>query len=351
MSQEKKEVCIAKSDYSNIDIDKLLAPLGGMEIFVKPGEKVLLKVNLLSATTPEKAVTTNPAMVVAVANAVKKAGGIPFIGDSGWGRFTKNRLEKLYENTGMKKVAEELEIELNYDTTYKTVKIKQGKKLKKAHICNFYLNADKTIALPKIKTHSLMIMTLATKIMYGVVPGLTKAKYHALYPKRKAFAEILIDILSVTTPDLYIMDGVIGMMGEGPQTGIPIELGVVLASKDAVAMDLAICEMLGIEPTKIPTLKRTNIRKMWPSEIEYPLLNPKDVKYTGFQMPKTTNKKLKFGPVVMEKCTACGKCKEICPKDVIKITEKAKIDNSNCIRCYCCMEVCPEDAIELVVFR
>jgi len=177
----------------------------------------------------------------------------------------------------MKTLAKENEIGLNYDITHKNIKIKNAKKLKNVPICNFFLNADKTIALPKIKTHSLMIMTLATKIMYGVVPGLTKAKYHALYPKRKAFAEMLIDILSVTTPDLYIMDGIIGMMGEGPQNGIPVELGVVLASKDAVSMDLAICEMLGIEPTDVPTLKRANIRKMWPSEIQYPLLNPKDV--------------------------------------------------------------------------
>ncbi len=91
----------------------------------------------------------------------------------------------------------------------------EGKKLKKAPIGRFILDADVIIALPKLKTHSLM-MTLATKIMYGGVSGLTKVWYHSTYIRRSAFADMLLDILEIILPDLVIMDGIVGMPGNGP---------------------------------------------------------------------------------------------------------------------------------------
>ena len=152
------------------------------------------------------------------------------IGDSPSGQFTKRRLEKTYQKSGLITVANELGIELNYDTNVTKVDIPNAKKLKKTPICNFILDAEKIIAVPKIKTHSYMIMTLATKIMYGAVPGLTKAKYHSLFFRRAAFADMLLDVLSVRKPDLIVMDGITGMQGDGPSGGTPVELGVLLAS-------------------------------------------------------------------------------------------------------------------------
>ena len=153
MNQDKinnQIVCIQKSSYSNLDIDSLLDPLGGMKQFVHRGDRVLLKVNLLNASVPEKSVLTHPFVVSAVARSVLDAGGIPFIGDSPGGPFTKRRLDKVYERSGMKNVASNLGIELNYDTTSKKIDIPKGKRLKKAPICNFYLYSDKTIAIPKL---------------------------------------------------------------------------------------------------------------------------------------------------------------------------------------------------------
>ncbi|MDH3880951.1 MAG: DUF362 domain-containing protein, partial [Desulfobacteraceae bacterium] len=83
------KVSIIKATYSDPWIETLLAPLGGMEQFVKKNEKVLLKVNLLSGKEPEKAVTTHPEFVRAVAKAVRGAGGEPYIGDSPAGSFSK----------------------------------------------------------------------------------------------------------------------------------------------------------------------------------------------------------------------------------------------------------------------
>jgi len=351
-------VSIQQSTYADIDLESLLSPLGGIQKYIKNGERVLLKTNLLTPSKPEKAVVTNPAVIIAVAQAILKIGGIPYIGDSPSGQFTKRRLEKTYAKAGVKDLANKLGIELNYDTSSQKIIISHGKKLKKTKVCNFVLNADKIIALPKIKTHSFMIMTLATKIMYGVVPGLTKAKYHSMFIKKTAFADMLLDVLSVRKPDLIIMDGIVGMQGDGPSGGTPVNLRVLLASEDAVAMDLAVCDILGIEPIGIPTLRQAKIRKLWSPEISYPLLLPTDVKYAGFLLPSTADylvtgrKKPNRSPVPTAKCTACRQCEEICPKKAIKIiNQKAQVDYTKCILCYCCHETCPYDAINLEVIK
>jgi len=347
-------VCIQKATYDTIDLDTLLQPLGSIAAYVHKGEKVLLKVNLLSATTPEKAVVTNPLLVQKTAEAVLDAGATPIIGDSPAGQFTKRRLHKVYERAGLLALSRDLGIELNYDTRTTTVPVPHGVRLTTTPLCNFIRNADKIIALPKTKTHSYIIMTLSTKIMFGAVPGLTKAKYHALYPRKSAFANMLLDVLSVAPPDLVIMDGIIDMQGEGPGAGTPVHLGVILAADHPIALDLAVCHMLHIEPVGVPTLKQAKLRKLWPPHIIYPQLTPDDVAFTGFILPRTTDylltgkKTPQKSPTVTVRCTSCGQCEEICPKHAITNTPgKATIDYDKCIRCYCCQEICPEKAIML----
>lgn len=352
--KEMAKVSIIKATYSDPGIETLLAPLGGMEQFVKKNEKVLLKVNLLSAKEPEKAVTTHPEFVRAVATAVRKAGGEPYIGDSPAGPFSKRNLNKAYERSGLKNLAGEEEIPLNFDTSVKKLDIPNGKRLQRSPICNYVLNADKVIALPKLKTHSFQYMTLACKIMYGVVPGLTKAKYHAQFPRRVSFADMMLDILTIVKPHLYIMDGIMGMQGQGPGSGDPVKMDLVLASTDYVAMDISVCKILGIEPVGIPALKRAKVRGLWPERIDYPIQRPEDVAYKGFRLPNTADHLLtgkkppRKSPVITDKCTACGDCESICPKDAVKVQDQmAEVTYSKCIRCFCCHEVCPEDAIIL----
>jgi uncharacterized protein (DUF362 family) len=352
------QVSIRKATYAEPGIDMLLGSLGGMENYVKRGDNVLLKVNLLSAKEPEKAVTTHPEIVRAVANAVRKAGGNPYIGDSPAGRFSNRALKRAYKKSGLEELSAKEKIPLSYSTGSKKLDIPRGKKLRKSSVCDFILDADKIIALPKLKTHSFQYMTLACKIMYGAVPGLVKGKYHAQFPTRAAFADMMLDILTVAQPQLYIMDGIVGMQGQGPGSGEPVKLGLVLASTDPVAMDIAVCRILGIEPVGIPVLKRAKIRKLWPEKIEYPILKPKDVIYRGFKLPSTADHLLtgkrppKKSPVITDKCVGCGQCEEVCPRGAVKIkAERAKLNYSKCIRCFCCHEVCPENAVKLGTLR
>ncbi len=353
--KEAPMVSIARANYENPGLERLLEPWGGMDHWIDKGDRVLLKVNLLQAAHPGKAITTHPALVREVSRMVLDVGGEPFIGDSPAGRFNTRGLKKAYRKSGLLKVAKELGIELNYDTSTTKLEIPDARRLKKAPFCNFVLRADKIIALPKIKTHSYQTMTLASKIMFGAIPGLHKAKYHSVYVKKKAFADMLLDVLSFVPPDLFVMDGILAMEGDGPGTsGIPVELGVIMASEHAVGMDIAVCRMLGVEPVGIPVLKRARLRGMWPRKIGYPLHPPSDLRYKGFKLPSSTGRLARGGkgakknPVITEKCVACGNCVEICPRKAITIpVDRAEIDYDKCIRCYCCHEICPAGAIRL----
>ncbi|NLD37019.1 MAG: DUF362 domain-containing protein [Desulfatiglans sp.] len=353
---EAVQVVIKKTDYHNPQIDALLMPLCGMSKYIRTGDKVLLKMNLLSARAPEEAVNTHPEFVRAIVREVKKAGGLPYIGDSLAGTFSEKILIKAYEKSGIMAMAKEEGIPLNFDTGSEKVIFPEGIRLKKIPVCNYILRADKIIGVPKLKTHSLQYLTLACKNMYGAVPGLIKAKYHALYPGKMAFAEMLLDVYAFIKPDLFIMDAVLGLHGEGPAgNGDPIEIGLALASEDGIAMDIAVCNLIGIEPATIPLLKRAKIRGMWPHSIEYPILSPHENRVHGFRMPGTASHLVTGGrrqsksPVITEKCIGCGECRKICPKKaVIIVDEIANIDYSKCIRCYCCQEVCPANAIRLM---
>ena len=151
---------------------------------------------------------------------------------------------------------------------------------------------------------------------------------------------------------------VVGMQGDGPLSGVPVDLGVLLASDDAVALDLAICKMLGIEPVGIPPLRQAKVRGLWPANIEYSGLFPRDVEYRNFILPSTSGYLLtgirmpQRSPVPTNRCTGCGLCDEICPRNAIKLNNgMAQVDYTICIRCYCCHEICPENAIKLGVAK
>jgi uncharacterized protein (DUF362 family)/NAD-dependent dihydropyrimidine dehydrogenase PreA subunit len=349
-------VSIKKTSYADPQIYQLLMPLGGMGRFVSKDDRVLLKINLLSARNPYEAVTTHPEFVRAIAREVKKAGGLPYIGDSPAGRFSEKILLKAYEKSGIMSMSKEEDIPLNFDTGSEKVIIPDGLKIKKIPICNYLLRADKIIGIPKLKTHSLQYLTLACKNMYGAVPGLVKAKYHAIFPGKMAFADMLLDIYSFINPQLFIMDAVLGLHGEGPAgNGDPIEIGLALASEDGIAMDIAVCKLIGIETAGIPLLKRAKLRGLWPENIEYPLLEPDENRVIGFRMPDNasclmTGKSLKSKrPVITDKCIGCGECRRICPKKAVNIVDEiANIDYSKCISCYCCQEICPANAVRLM---
>lgn len=173
----------------------LQALLGGQPL-LRPGQRVILKANLLQAQPPEKAITTHPTLVAAVAKWVRNAGAIPIIADSPGGLFNTRVLRQVYDATGMTAAAAESGAILNYDVGTRRVSCPAGRATKTLDALRAVVEADAIISLPKLKTHGLVQFTGATKNLFGTVPGIIKTTYHARFPMADSFSAMLIDILT-----------------------------------------------------------------------------------------------------------------------------------------------------------
>ncbi len=336
-------------------LEKALELIGGIRAFVKPSAKVLLKPNLLSARGPEDAVDTHPEFIRAVSIIVKEAGGLPAIGDSPGSFRTVKSIDEVYEKSGVKKVADEEGVELvRFDKVIHIDGYPMSKALK---------DFDLTINLPKLKTHTLAMLTGAVKNTFGFVPGLSKMQCHKKATHINEFSDILADVYAITRPELSIMDGIIGMDGDGPAVGRIRDIGLIMASADAVSLDAVFSHIAGLPYERNSVLKKVTARGLGKGRLD-------DIEVAGeslsssvikdFKLPKTEliylfpsmlagpiARLIAFRPVIDETaCKKCGICKDSCPVDAITINERMSvIDKRICVKCFCCHEVCPYNAI------
>ncbi len=262
-SSDRSPVALTRCDgYDRPEVrralDDLLAPLGGMRAFVHPGERIALKPNCLLGTAPERAITTHPAVVRAVAQAVSEAGAHPVLVESP-GPATMNTeraLRRVFAKTGLLAMAEEIGLEVSLDTESEAVSAPDSVLVKRVEVLRALRRADGVISLSKLKTHTYMTFTGAVKNLFGAIPGYGKAGFHAGLSDPDRFADMLLDLADVVAPRLSIMDGVVGLEGDGPGTGgRPRELGVLFAGEDPVAVDQAACRLVGIDAAAVPVLR------------------------------------------------------------------------------------------------
>jgi len=336
-------------------IEKSLAKIGGLR--VKTGDKVLLKPNLLTTKSPERAVTTHPVIVQAVVELVKDAGGIPFIGDSPSG----SPGEEIWEPTGMAEVVNRYDIKtVNFSSSGAVETVVRGNAYFLARPAK---ECDLVINLPKLKTHSLTLFTGAVKNMYGCLPGFQKGNWHRRAPKADEFSQVIVDVFSSFQPKINIMDGILAMEGDGPSNGRPRKLGLILASNNAPALDRIATEIIGYDPDEIFTTKFAELRGFSGIEsgAELSGVSLNEVKISDFALPMDRYLRMipkvahdvlgKFiwtRPVVNpEICSECLACVDNCPVHAMKEDGGPPvIDNKACINCYCCDEICPEGAID-----
>ena len=339
-------------------IKTCLAPLGGMSRFVKPGMKVLLKPNLLAANAPEQSVTTHPFVVQAVAELVRDAGGIVWIGDSPNSSVKENGMELLWQKTGMKDAADKVGAKL--------IPFK-GVSWTRMHDYDYFLSravteADLVINLPKLKTHTQTLYTGAVKNLFGVIPGARKTAAHIHAPGMKDFSQVLVDILELVRPALTIMDAVIGMDGNGPGTsGTSHVYGCIGASIDPVALDTVFTQAMGYRPGEVIHLAQAGERSLGIMDIDQIKIegDPALLHFGRLKLPTSRwffnvpswisspiANQLKLEPNVnIEKCTGCGTCSQVCPANVIKNGKPPSFHLADCIGCMCCSESCPQGAI------
>ena len=364
-------------DYSQAEacIRALVEQMGGMGRFVRPGERIVLKANLLRAAPPESAICTHPAVVEAVARLVKEAGGTPVICDSPGGALHKEAvLRSLYEKTGMAAAAAAAGAELSMDSSTRTVSLPEGKVLRQAEIITPVAEADGVIDLCKMKTHVLMSMTGAVKNLFGVIPGLSKVGYHATHPDHATFADVLLDLTGYVKPRLSLMDGILAMEGDGPgSSGTPRQAGLLLAAANPLALDTAAGAIMNLPRQDNPVLLAAERRGLTPCRMEDVELiggTVEELRMADYKFPASTKSNLMdfLGPLARPverlckkalsqtpridgaKCVGCGICAKSCPGQAIAMTapgKKARISQKACIHCYCCHELCPQKAVEL----
>ncbi len=263
-------------------IEQLLEPLGGIKSFVKPGQRVLLKPNLLTGSRPTKECVTRPEMVYCVAQLVKEAGGEPFLGDSP--AFGTARGVALANGYGF--ILDELGLEVvefqGKRYTHNSDNFNNLRLSKEA------MDADVVINLPKVKSHVQLTLTLGVKNLFGCVPGKMKAWWHMEGGKdANRFGEMLVETAKAIAPNLTIIDGIIGHEGNGPSNGEPRELGILGASGDVFALDRAMIAVLKASPESIPTFvaqRRLGLTRDL-SEIDFPLNHPTQLQVDDWQLP------------------------------------------------------------------
>jgi uncharacterized protein (DUF362 family)/ferredoxin len=349
-------------------VERLLSSLDLPDL---SGKRVLIKPNILIDAHPRRAVTTHPSVVAAAADYVIKAGGTPVIGDSP----SIQRSGFVPKSCGIQAVCDELKVPW-VDFTAKSVRIPvpNGVKQKSFTVTEEATSADLIINLAKLKTHQLMYMTGAVKNIFGLISSVSKSPYHLKFSDRMDFADMLIDLNDAVTPAVHLIDGIIGMEGEGPSNGRPVKTGVLIASRDPYLADLAGLEVMGEDPHAVPVMKRAlqrgKIEDLDITHVEMIFEDVRSFRSPGFQLVPKSGKK-GFSSIVLshlrrllpaqphpdpapfinqEKCITCMACYQICPADAIIKEQKPvrlTVDERICIRCYCCHEVCPVGAISI----
>ncbi|TFH18351.1 MAG: DUF362 domain-containing protein [Lentisphaerales bacterium] len=355
---------VAADDYSRktigVALPRLLQHLGGLKSFVKSGQTVLLKPNLLTAREPEKAVTTHPELVRGLIRMVKELGGKPVVADS---PANVMKIESVWEKTGFLAMCREEDVPLL--CLEKEGSIPFTVDGFSFSVASPVLNADLVINLPKVKTHLLTILTGAVKNTYGTIPGFQKTGLHKSYPTPREFGRLLAALYSKVRPGLAIADGIVGMEGEGPSGGRPVKLGILAASVDGVALDTVLCRILGINAKNVHYLAESaklGAGEARVDEIEVIGARVEDVAPPRFKAPSTLigavipgglvrvlRHYLWIRPSFSDKCIACGMCVRACPVQVLRIVghTAALIQANKCIGCCCCHETCPEQAVEM----
>jgi uncharacterized protein (DUF362 family)/ferredoxin len=338
--------------------------LGGISFFARRLEKILLKPNLLAGAAPEKSVTTHPAVLKAMGVLCQEAGAHVTFGDSpGFGSATAAAAK-----AGLAAAAGAIGMEQADFSTAFQVRFNEALIAKQLVLARSALETDGIISLAKMKTHGFMRLTGAVKNQFGCVPGIRKGEFHVKMPRAEHFAAMLVDIDRFLKPRLYVLDGIVAMEGNGPGSGMPRRMKVLLLASDPAALDAVFCRLIHMPPQFVPTMKpaaESGLGTWDEDEIEVRGDELSRLSCPDFQVVREPGMPFdRSFPYYLKKwltprpeidyslCLNCGVCTAVCPLDPKAVRPPASrpdakpvYDYKHCIRCYCCQEMCPHRAI------
>lgn len=353
------KVMIIPSSYENVSeaIERVF------EVFPLnlKGKRVLIKPNVLRASDPSEGIVTNPSIVRAVVEKVEKLSPLSIIVGDNPGLFSYGANEESFIKTKLMEASKGYY--KNIGTQLKQVDF-NPKFMPKLSLSKYVLEADVIISLPKFKTHGLTTITGAIKNSYGLLPGAQKAQLHKIAGTPERFYEILVNVFKLRIPDLFIMDAIIGMQGNGPASSDLRHIGLIIASDNGVSMDVIMAKMVGLNPEGLTFLKKAHqlgLGSLDINDIEIigELKELQDFKLPSFSInadaiSEETRKVLQSRISAIPKanpelCTSCATCIQQCPSSALSMKKNIpEVHEELCIRCFCCQEICPEKAIILI---
>lgn len=339
--------------------------LGGVDRFVAPGERLLLKPNLLAAEAPENAVTTHPAVLAASARLFQEGGAAVCFGDSPGLDGPARAAERAgLMEAGIRNGADFVDF-----SSGSPMENPRGEQVSGFPIAQPVHECDGIVNLPKMKAHGLTRITGAVKNLLGCVPGPRKALYHLQFQDVMAFSGLLVELQLLLRPRLHVMDGIVAMEGNGPRSGDPRPMHALILSEDPVALDATFCRIIALEPEFVPTNligHRRGLGHFREPDVEvvgddlesfvdpdFKIIRKPVYRNAAYAQINLIKNAVLPRPVIDgERCIRCGRCVEACPVPDKAVRfeddrgEPPRYAYDRCIRCYCCQEMCPERAIE-----
>lgn len=358
------------ADYEKKSVERAVAEAvkeaGGLDV---AGKVVLLKPNMLGTTGSSKLAASEPEFLRAAIKTLRAGGASRIlVGDSP--AVQSGDLVGML--SGLKAAALEEGAEWVAFGDPVEVAVPDGSLVKRFSLAHIVTDVDCVVSLCRLKTHNFMYFTGAVKNLFGAIVGLQKSAFHMRFPGKAQFGTMLADLVLAVKPCYSIMDAIVAMEGPGPLNGTARKLGLVLAARNAFALDWVASTLVGYDPMDIPYLRAASRGSAYgfdPKAIEVAGLSLEAARVAGFKLIRIVHSELlvekgPFGRAIRnlavprpffsrERCVLCGACVKICPAAALKIEAErgggkyVAIDYSKCLRCYCCHEVCPADAIDL----
>lgn len=325
-------------------------------------KKVFISPNVLRGSEAREGIVTHPAVLRALVNKVEAMNPSSIVVGDNPGLLGYGANEECFKKTGLMEAAKGYYQNIGNDARRLDF---NPDFMPEVSVSTAILEADIVISVPKFKTHGLTVITGAIKNSYGFLPGAQKAKLHRVTGCAERFQEMLVDVFRLRVPDLFIVDAVVGMEGNGPAGPDLREIGLILASDNGVAMDAVIATMMGLEPGQLRFLQRAKevglgdydlrtieiigeLRRL--ADFKLPPLRG-EASVNNKEMQATLHSRTLQRPYAdPELCRGCGTCVDQCPVSALSLSEGDRlpeVDDDTCIACFCCQEICPEKAIVL----
>jgi uncharacterized protein (DUF362 family)/Pyruvate/2-oxoacid:ferredoxin oxidoreductase delta subunit len=323
-------------------------------------KKVLIKPNVLRASEAGEGIVTHPAVLRAVVEKVEAMDPASIVVGDNPGVMGYGANEESFKKTGLMEAAKGYyknigndSLEVNFNADFMST----------VSVSRVVLDADIIISLPKFKTHGLTVITGAIKNSYGFLPGAQKARLHRAAASPERFHEMLVDVFRLREPDLFLVDAIVGMEGNGPVSPDLRNIGLILASDNGIALDAIMAAMMGCEPGWLRFLQKAKEVGLGDYDLSTIEVVGELKPLPDFKLPPLSGERDFHNKTIQEAlhsrtllrpqadpdlCTGCGTCIEQCPVSALFMSHQfPQVDATLCITCFCCQEICPEKAMTL----